>query len=994
MDIFEKAYKEPSIDDLDEHALWKMRLHIETQTQCETLFSDFDRGRYATDASHYQMWPLGVVHPRSGDDLRALIEIAAAHGARITGRGGGTSQNGQTVNRSLVVDCSKYINRLIELDVENARCVVQPGIVLDHLNAMLRPHGLWYPVDVSTSSRATLGGMTGNNSCGSRSIRYGTMRDNVESVGVFLSDQSHCQWMPLTANERSASESELALRTDLLGRLLHLGSRHKKLIEARLPKLMRRVGGYNIDSLIPDGLGGSGCWPGTTSNPAHLFVGSEGTLGLFDQIHLKLSPIPVNKTLGICHFDTFYLAMEATQHLVSLGPTAVELVDRTMIGLSRDIPMFAQTVNQFVRNDPDALLLVEFAEDNQDENIMRLNQLEELMSDLGHPNAVVRAEEPRFQKQVWEVRKQGLNIMMSMRGDAKPISIVEDCAVDLKDLAEYTRRLTDIFEKHGTTGTWYAHASVGTLHVRPVLNLKQDLGVKALRAIAEEAFEMVREYKGSHSGEHGDGIARSEFHEAMFGSEMVKLFTRVKSLVDPAGLFNPNKIVDPPKHDDQSLFRFGPNYEEKIAVHGNLDTGFDWSVRGGFSQAVEMCNNNGACRKTDPGVMCPSYRVTRNERDVVRGRANTLRLALSGQLGPDALTSADMAETMKLCVGCKACQSECPASVDMAKMKTEVLYQRNQKFGIGWREKVIAYLPHYAPWLSRLPWVANLRDQIPGLPWLTERLLGLSKNRSLPVWDKAYRRPPAAPKLDKPSAILFGDTFNRSFETKNLYAARQVLEAMGYEVFEPTAAGRPVCCGRTFLASGLLEEAKAEARRFIETVMPWIRQGIPVVGLEPACLLTLRDEFLSLLPGNDVELLAQHAYLFEEFIESTLNDGKANLKLTTANFPHVLVHGHCHRKALRTMGSLDALLRRIPGLEVSVVNTSCCGMAGHFGYQIETADVSLAMAELSLLPAIRLTDSGHRIVADGTSCRHQINENSGRIAEHAAIVFAEHLSTD
>ena len=371
---------------------------------------------------------------------------------------------------------------------------------------------------------ATLGGMTGNNSCGSRSIRYGTMRDNVRGVNALLADGNLVSWRTLSEQEQRLPVADLRNRNDLLGKLLHLGATNKSLIESRLPQLMRRVGGYNIDALIPDGNGGSGCWPGTRSNPSHLFVGSEGTLGLFEEIELSLSPMPKNKTLGICHFQTFYSAMDAAQHLVTLGPSAVELVDNTMVQLSRNIPMFAKTVELFVKGDPDALLLVEFAEEDQRENIRRLDQLEQLMADLGEPDSVVRAEHPSFQKQIWEVRKQGLNIMMSMRGDEKPISIVEDCAVELKDLAEYTRRLTEVFKKHGTSGCWYAHASVGTLHVRPVLNLKKDLGAKALRAVAEEAFEMVREYKGSHSGEHGDGIARSEFHEDMFGSEMVALF--------------------------------------------------------------------------------------------------------------------------------------------------------------------------------------------------------------------------------------------------------------------------------------------------------------------------------------------------------------------------------------------------------------------------------------------------------------------------------------
>lgn len=977
--------------ELDSSEASRLEQRLQKDTQCEILFSRFDRGRYATDASHYQIFPIGVVVPKTRDDLTALIDIATELGICLTGRGGGTSQNGQTINQSLVIDNSKYLNRLVELDSENRTCIVEPGIVLDHLNAKLKKTGLWYPVDVSTSSRATLGGMTGNNSCGSRSIRYGTMRDNVRRVRALLANGSKVNWRTLTEQEQKMPIADLRTRNDPLGKLLYLGAANKSLIESRLPQLMRRVGGYNIDALIPDGNGGSGCWPGTRSNPSHLFVGSEGTLGLFEEIELSLSPMPKNKTLGICHFKTFYGAMDAAQHLVTLEPSAVELVDNTMIQLSRDIPMFAKTIDLFVKGNPDALLLVEFAEEEQRENIRRLDQLEQLMADLGEPDSVVRAEDPSFQKQIWEIRKQGLNIMMSMRGDEKPISIVEDCAVELKDLAEYTRRLTEVFKKYGTTGCWYAHASVGTLHVRPVLNLKKDMGAQSLRAVAEEAFEMVREYKGSHSGEHGDGIARSEFHEDMFGSEMIALFEEVKALLDPDGLFNPNKIVNPPRHDDRTLFRFNPTYEENVTVHGSFETGFNWSEWGGFNRAVEMCNNNGACRKTDPGVMCPSYRVTKNEKDLVRGRANTLRLALSGQLGSNAVTADEMLETMRLCVGCKACQNECPTSVDMAKMKSEVLYQRTQRFGSSLRDKVIAYLPYYAPWLGKAPWIGNLRDQIPGLPWLSEKIIGLSKDRKLPRWDSAYREPPTKPARNRRAVILFGDTFNRSFETKNLYAARKVLESMGYEVIEPKPNKRPVCCGRTFLASGMIDRAKEEATRFVAALEPYVRQGIPIVGLEPSCLLTLRDEFRVLLPAATATLIAEHAFLFEEFIENELSAGRAKLNLKKAKYPEVLVHGHCHQKAARVLGPVESLLKRIPELDVTIINSSCCGMAGHFGYQKETLSESIAMAELDLAPAIRKANESTRIVADGTSCRHQIIDTTSRKAEHVAMIVAEHL---
>ncbi len=578
----------------------------------DILFDAFNRGRYSTDASIYQIEPLGVAVPRDRDDVAAALAIAREEGVSVLPRGGGTSQCGQTVGRSLVLDCSKYMNGIVSVDAANRRAVVEPGIVLDRLNRVLRKDGLFFPVDVSTSSRATIGGMTANNSCGSRSLRYGNMVHNVRAIDAILADGTATHMGETSGN--FGDDAAVPERTrDLVRRMRALHRREADEIDARIPKLLRKVGGYNIDMISDAG-----------HNMAHLLVGSEGTLAFFNAIELDLQPIPQNRVLGICHFPTFYKAMDATQHIVKLGPAAVELIDRTMIGLSRDIAMYRPTVERFVKGEPAALLLVEFAGDDGDDNLRRLTQLGTLMGDLGFPGAVVEAIDPAFQSAVWDVRRAGLNIMMSMKGDGKPISFIEDCAVALEDLADYTDRLETIFKRHGTYGTFYAHASVGCLHVRPVINLKQDIGAKTMRAIAEEAFAMVREYKGSHSGEHGDGLVRSEFHEKMFGTRIVAAFKEVKEAFDKDGLFNPGKIVDPPKMDDRSLFRFKPGYATP-----DIKTVLDWSEWGGFAGAVEMCNNNGACRKSDPGVMCPSFRATADEQHLTRGRANTLRLALS-----------------------------------------------------------------------------------------------------------------------------------------------------------------------------------------------------------------------------------------------------------------------------------------------------------------------------------------------------------------------------
>src|SRR6516225_4562764 len=589
----------------------RLETRLRRETQGEVLFDAFSRGRYATDASIYQIEPIGAVVPKSREDAAAAIAIAREEGVPVLPRGAGTSQCGQTVARALVIDCSKYLDRVISVDVERRRARVEPGVVLDRLNRRLRQDRLFFPVDPSTASRATIGGMTANNSCGSRSLRYGNMVHNVRGIDALLADGTVARFAEVPGNFDGGAMPERY--RDLVRSMRNLHRREAEEIEQRFPKVLRRVGGYNIDSIDEAG-----------HNMARLLVGSEGTLAFFNEIELDLQPIPANRVLGICHFSSFYSAMASTRRIVELGPTAVELVDRTMIELSRDIPMFRPIVDCFVQGEPAAILLTEFAGDDPRENLRRLKALVGLMGDLGFPGAVVETVEPAFQQAVWEVRAQGLNIMMSMKGDGKPISFLEDCAVKLEDLADYTDRLTRIFEKHGTYGTWYAHASVGCLHVRPVLNVKQELEVKKMRAIAEEAFAMVREYKGSHSGEHGDGLVRSEFHEAMFGGRMVSAFEEVKDTFDPDGLFNPGKIVRPSRMDNRGLFRFKPDYRPLP-----LAPALDWSEWGGFAGAVEMCNNNGACRARDAGVMCPSFRATGDERDLTRGRANTLRLALS-----------------------------------------------------------------------------------------------------------------------------------------------------------------------------------------------------------------------------------------------------------------------------------------------------------------------------------------------------------------------------
>ncbi|RQO36595.1 FAD-binding oxidoreductase [Variovorax sp. KBW07] len=987
---------------------------LRADTQGEVLFDDGSRGRYATDASIYQITPVGAFVPTNDRDIATAIDIARDLKVPVLARGGGTSQCGQTTGAALVIDNSKHFRRVLDVNVEEGTATVEPGLVLDHLNAQLKPHGLWYPVDVSTSAQATLGGMAGNNSCGSRSIAYGNMVHNVLGAEAWLSSGELVAFGP---------QPVLGVRAAGIAQFVRgLARQHREQIAEHWPKVMRRVAGYNLD--IFDNQSERPYTADGSVNLAHLLIGSEGTLAYTKSLKLKLAPLPRAKVLGIVNFPTFHAAMDAAQHIVKLGPTAVELVDRTMIELSLANPAFKPTVETALIGKPAAILLVEFSGTDKAALLPQLKQLVELMGDLGLPGSVVEMPDDARQKNLWEVRKAGLNIMMSLKGDGKPVSFIEDCAVPLEHLAEYTDALTEVFAKHGSRGTWYAHASVGTLHVRPILDMRVDGGAK-MRAIAEEASALVRKYKGAFSGEHGDGLCRGEWIEWQFGPAINEAFRAIKQKLDPANLFNPGKIIDPPRMDDGALFRFAPPTAPKPYRRIELKPVLDWSAwnvnadpvteettapgtggdsTGGLAKAVEMCNNNGHCRKFDAGTMCPSYRVTRDEQHLTRGRANTLRLALSGQLGPNAFTSEAMHETMDLCVGCKGCKRDCPTGVDMAKMKVEFLDHYKKRHGHTLKDKLVAYMPDYAHKASRMPWLLNLRNNLPGAAWLGEKLLGFSARRSLPEWrsDTFWRARGNEPGLfaDQASvlsvaarggktAVLFVDTFNGTFESENAFAAARVLEAAGYLLHTVEKRGGHHCCGRTFLASGMVAEAKLRAEALVDALLPLAQAGIPIVGLEPSCLLTLRDETLAMGFGDKAHVVARQALLFEEFIAREMKAGRFELALKPSTGP-ILLHGHCHQKAFGAVSPVMDVLKLIPGAQPELIESSCCGMAGSFGYEASHFDVSMQMAEASLLPAIRAKPDA-TVVADGTSCRHQIGDGAQREAVHVAVLLERHL---
>ena len=1009
---------------------------LRQETTGEVMTDSASRGRYATDASIYQAMPIAVLVPKTAQDIATAIEIAAELSIPVLPRGGGTSQCGQTTGAALVIDNTKYFRNVLNLNLDQGSVEVEPGIVLDHLNAQLKQHGLWYPVDVSTAGQATLGGMAGNNSCGSRSIAYGNMVHNVLGIDAWLANGQVAQF----GNYANSSGAAKRLGNFIKG----LADKLQPEIEAHFPKVLRRVGGYNLDLFHPQSE-----LPYTNDgsvNLAHLLVGSEGTLAYFKSLQLKLAPLPQHKVLGVVNFASFFKAMDSAQHIVKLGPTAVELVDRTMIDLARSNPIFQKTMETALidasAQTPEAILLVEFSGESQAPLLEKLKALQELMGDLGLPGSVVPMPDVVLQKNLWEVRKAGLNIMMSLKGDGKPVSFIEDCAVPLESLAEYTQALTDVFSKYGSRGTWYAHASVGTLHVRPILDMRRD-GAQKMRAVAEEASALVRKYKGAYSGEHGDGLCRGEWISWQFGPKITEALSEIKHAFDPKGLFNPGKIINPPKMDDASNFRFPPSYKV-IPLQPALDWSM-WNVQNnpvteetsapgsggdpamGLAKAVEMCNNNGHCRKFDAEVMCPSYRVTRDEKHLTRGRANTLRLALSNQLDiqdeSSPLGSDAIKEVMELCVSCKACRRECPTGVDMAKMKIEFLSAYKKRVGHSLRDLAVAYLPKYAPVISNipgLPALLNLRNHIPVIAKLQEWLMGISAQRSLPIWrsshfwskrkadslsNATYQFTPEqlCESVNQKGVVLLADTFNTYFEDENLYAALTVLHAAGYRIHIPhksnlknadqsKVAGtcsKEFCCGRTYLAAGMVDKAKETLGELVNYLAPYAEKGIPIIGLEPSCLFTLKDEALVMGFGEQAITVSKQAQLLEEFLAFEAKAGNLNLTLKPASRP-VLFHGHCHQKSFAAVAPAMELLKLIPNANPKLIESSCCGMAGSFGYEAEHIGVSKQMAELSLLPSIRQSPDSW-VVADGTSCRHQIHDGTQREVVHIAKILAAHL---
>ena len=943
---------------------------------------------YSTDASIYQVKPYGVLIPRSAEDVQAAVELAGRYGLPILPRAAGSSLAGQAVNEALVIDMTRHLDQVLEVNREEQWVRVQPGLVLDELNLHLLPYGLQFGPDPASSNRAALGGIVSNNSTGSHSIMYGMTADHVLGMDVLLSDGTATRFAALEAAQVAQKAAQAGFEGEIyrsLGRLL-TDEANQGVINRATPRHWRRCGGYNLDRMFASGA--SFRWPfDSRLNLAKLVCGAEGTLAVMTEITLNLVPRPTKTALAIVHFDALVTALSAVPAILETNPSAVELLDNLGLTMCREVPEYARLLTRFVEGAPNNILITEFYGDSDAELAAKMDRLRRHLSaqNVG-TTAVVPVLDAATQADVWTVRKVGLGLMMSIRGDHKPIPFIEDAAVPPEHLAEYVTRVEQFCNSLGTRVAYYAHASAGCIHIRPLINTKVATDVAKLPAITRFSAELLGEYGGAMSSEHGDGRARSWVNEFFFGKELYGLYQQVKQTFDPRSLLNPGNLVDAGPMTEN--LRFGPAYKV-LPLREHLDFGPDL----GFHRAVEMCNGAGICRKKTTGTMCPSFMVTREEEHSTRGRANMLRAALSGQLPEEALTGRQMAATMDLCISCKACKAECPSSVDMAKIKTEFLAHYYEANGTPLRARLFGHIAALSR-LSSGPQAALANRLLAGRPMrrAMERLLGISAQRTLPpfaaqpftTWFRSHSQPPAP----RRKVVLFNDTFNTYNYPEVAIAATELLEAAGFEVVLPGHR----CCGRPALSKGLVAQARAQARQTVRKLAPYARQGIPIVGLEPSCLLTLGDEYLDLLPRDDADVraVAEAAILLEPFLADLAATGDLGLSFTT-EARDVLLHGHCHQKALVGTTPSHAALGLPANYSVREVDSGCCGMAGSFGYEAEHVATSLAMGERRLLPAVRAAGEETLIAAAGVSCRQQIKHATGRLARHPAQILRDAL---
>ncbi len=950
----------------------------------EVRFDRLARALYSTDASVYQIVPLGVVFPKSDADIAATVETCARFGVPLTLRGGGTSQAGQCIGPGVVLDCSRHFHRILEIDPSERWARVQPGCVLDELNRALLPHGLHFPLDISTSDRATIGGMIANNSSGTHSLVHGKTLDHVLELQAILANGDRLKL-------RSLKDDEIELkcgRNDREGEcyrtVRRLAAEHAEEIERRYPRILRRVGGYNLDRFVP----------GEPFNLAQLLVGSEGTLAVTLEAKLHLETLPRAKALLVLQFADLLDALAVTPSILAHRPSAVEVLDKYILDATR-LNAEAARLRDFLVGDPDAVLIVEFYGEDDAEVFARLKALETDIRNRQLCFHCHRATDSLAQARIWKLRRLALGLSMAEKGDAKAISFVEDTAVAVEHLRDYIADFQAILRRHDTKAGIYAHASVGCLHVRPVLNLKTESGVRAFEEIASAVADLVLKYGGALSGEHGDGLVRSPFQEKMYGSTLYRAFREIKRTFDPVNILNPGKIVDAPPLT--ANLRYGPRY-----LTPDVPTTFDFSAEGGIVRAAELCAGVGECRKARGGSMCPSYRATRDEQHGTRGRANALRLALTGQVELHGLADPALREALDLCLECKACKSECPTNVDMARLKAEFYHQYYRRHGHPLRNRIFGHIAEISRWGSRLAPLSNWLMRSTPARWLNDKLLGIEARRVPPAFARRtlrqqFRSRKADPTNVPPDVLLFPDTFANYYEPAVGLAAVELLERAGRRV---TMDGNSelACCGRPMISNGLLDRAVVLAERNVRSLYRWAAEGKPILACEPSCILTLKDDYPALLRGElrrMSETVADACSTFEDFMERQYlvfeRQGGPSPFAQPSRALNLLVQPHCHQRSLTGTNSLLALLRRIPNATVADLDAGCCGLAGSFGYEKEHYEVSRQIAALQLVPAIQSTSTESVIVAPGFSCRMQIAHCTGRRSVHPAQILLDRM---
>jgi FAD/FMN-containing dehydrogenase/Fe-S oxidoreductase len=955
--------------------------HLRKHIQGEVRFDSTSRRLYSTDASIYQIEPLGVVIPRSVQDVHATVQIAVEMRVPITARGGGTSLSGQSIGPGIVLDCSKYLNKILDVDAGSQRARIQPGVVLDQLNREVGQFDLQFGPEVATASRANLGGMIGNNSAGSRSIVYGKTIDHVRRLDVLLSDGTSARFAPVTSQEWERKAGQQNLEGAIYRNLQQIVVDNGEEVRRRFPRILRRVSGYNLDVLDRGLSAFHNGMPAAPMGLHQLIIGSEGTLAVVTDVELGLVRKPACRGLLVPHFASLAAAMDALQACLEFQPSAVELIDQMLLDLARNNLSLKDTMAA-VQGRPAALFMVEFSGDQERDVADRVEKLGKRLRGVQGVTALVPALNASLRNPLWSLRSAALPLLLGLPGDRKPVTFVEDTAVAPEHLPAFIARFQEVLKRHGTSGAFYGHASVGCLHIRPILNLKNGDDLVRMRRITEDITDLVLEFGGALSGEHGDGLARSEWNRKMFGETVYQAFRQVKHAFDPNNLFNPGKVVDAPAMTEN--LRYGPGY-----APSDPPTIFDYSKQEGFVRSIELCNGSGVCRKQQGGTMCPSFRATLDEQDSTRGRANALRLALAGDSPLSAMRQKWVHEVLDLCLMCKACKSECPSNVDMAKLKAEFLqfYYQDRPRPLGQRMMAGIHLFNRAA--APLAWLVNPIQKNRLFRWLLEHAAGIDRRRSLPpLHVNHFRRWFARRRPSRGTGkrvLLLDDCFTTFNEPQIGKAAVRVLEAAAYEV---ELVGL-TCCTRPMLSKGFL----AQARQLIQWQAPRlaarIADGTPILGLEPSCLLSLVDEWPELVPGLDTQRIARAAEMADGWLAKQARSGVLTLPLRPRP-EHCVLHGHCHQKALLGTSGTAAGLRLIPEMDVEVLDTGCCGMAGSFGFEREHFDLSMAIANLDLLPALKAQPEAI-IVAPGTSCRHQIQDLAARRAWHPLQLLEQQL---